>query len=104
MQLNLERLIAAEKQLSAVTVAFDAGMATVDRLLDAQRRLGDAEMEYTASAFDTLPGNSFDSGESFLAVAHARALLLHSIRTKARDLALQTWRKQHALLRCGPRG
>ncbi len=45
-QTNFNRRVAAAVQLNAVEVAYDAGLATLDLLLDAQRRLADADSAY----------------------------------------------------------
>ena len=45
-QTNFNRWASAKKQVEAVQAAYKAGTATLDLLLDAQRRLADAEIEY----------------------------------------------------------
>ncbi|MBI1248047.1 transporter [bacterium] len=46
VQSNLNRLIAADKEVDAVQAAYDAGTVTLDLLLDAQRRRSDAQIAY----------------------------------------------------------
>ncbi len=46
VQTNLNRLIAADKEVDSVQAAFDAGTVTLDLLLDAQRRRSDAQIAY----------------------------------------------------------
>ncbi len=43
---NFNRRIAAKRQVEAVRAAYDVGQVTLDLLLDAQRRLADAESQY----------------------------------------------------------
>lgn len=45
-QTNFNRRVAAERQVTAVRAAYDAGTVTLDLLLDAQRQLADAESTY----------------------------------------------------------
>jgi outer membrane protein TolC len=52
MQTNFNRRIAAKDQVDAVEVALDAGTVTLDLLLDAQRRLADAESAFFRSLVD----------------------------------------------------
>jgi outer membrane protein TolC len=42
MQTNFSRVVAAQDQVDAVQAAYEAGTATIDLVLDAQRRLADA--------------------------------------------------------------
>ncbi len=49
MQANLNRRKAAREQVDAVQALYDVGTATIDLLLDAQRRLADAEAAYFRS-------------------------------------------------------
>ena len=49
---QLNRRVAAEKQVAAVQAAYEAGTVTLDLLLDAQRRLADAESSYYRSLVD----------------------------------------------------
>ncbi len=51
-QTNFNRRVAAARQVEAVQAAYDAGTVTFDQLLDAQRRLADAEVSYTRSLVD----------------------------------------------------
>ncbi|GAA4440901.1 TolC family protein [Bremerella cremea] len=46
VQTNLNRLIAADKEVDSVQAAYDAGTVTLDLLLDAQRRRSDAQIVY----------------------------------------------------------
>ena len=46
VQTNLNRLIAADKEVDSVQAAYDAGTVTLDLLLDAQRRRSDAQIAY----------------------------------------------------------
>ena len=45
-QTNFNRRVAAQNQVAAVQAAYDTGTVTFDLLLDAQRRLADAESQY----------------------------------------------------------
>lgn len=49
---TLNRRVAAGKQLEAVQAAYDVGTATLDMLLDAQRRVADAEIAYYRAIVD----------------------------------------------------
>ncbi|MHB9046747.1 MAG: TolC family protein [Pirellulales bacterium] len=49
---NFNRRVAAQRQVEAVQAALDAGTATLDLLLDAQRRLAEAESAYYRSLVD----------------------------------------------------
>jgi outer membrane protein TolC len=49
---NLNRIRAAVQEVEAIQAAYDAGTATLDRLLDAQRRRSDAEVAYAQSLAD----------------------------------------------------
>ena len=49
VETNMNRRMAAAEQVAAVTQAFEADNATLDTLLDAQRRLADAEVAYYRS-------------------------------------------------------
>lgn len=49
VETNMNRRIAAAEQVAAVKTAFEADNATLDSLLDAQRRLADAEVAYYRS-------------------------------------------------------
>jgi hypothetical protein len=51
-QTNFNRRVAATRQVEAVQAAYDAGTVTFDQLLDAQRRLADAEVAYSRSLVD----------------------------------------------------
>jgi outer membrane protein TolC len=51
-QTNFNRRVAATRQVEAVQAAYDAGTVTFDQLLDAQRRLADAEVSYSRSLID----------------------------------------------------
>ena len=51
-QTNLNRRAAAAKQVAAVQAAYEADTVTLDLLLDAQRRLADAESSYYRSLVD----------------------------------------------------
>ena len=51
-QTNLNRIRAAVNEVDAIQAAYDAGSATLDRLLDAQRRRSDAEVAYAQSLAD----------------------------------------------------
>ena len=46
VETNMNRRMAATEQVAAVTHAFEADKASLDSLLDAQRRLSDAEVAY----------------------------------------------------------
>ncbi len=46
VETNLNRRMAAAEQVAAVTQAYEADNATLDSMLDAQRRLSDAEVAY----------------------------------------------------------
>lgn len=46
------RRVAAQAQVEAVQTAYDAGRATLDMLLDAHRRLADAEIAYHRALVD----------------------------------------------------
>jgi outer membrane protein TolC len=48
-QTAFNRRVSAKQQVEAVQAAYDAGTATLDLLLDAQRRLADADIEYYRS-------------------------------------------------------
>jgi outer membrane protein TolC len=48
-QTNFNRRVAAQTQLYAVREAYDAGTATLDLLLDAQRRVAEADVAYYRS-------------------------------------------------------
>ena len=45
-QTNLNRRVAAGREVEAMEAAYDTGTVTLDRLLDAQRRRAQAEVEY----------------------------------------------------------
>ncbi|WP_158264869.1 TolC family protein [Blastopirellula marina] len=49
VQSNLNRLIAANKEVDSVQAAYDVGTVTLDLLLDAQRRRSDAQIAYFQS-------------------------------------------------------
>lgn len=49
---NFNRRIAAQRQVDAVKAAYDVGQVTLDLLLDAQRRLADAESQYFRAVVD----------------------------------------------------
>ncbi|MCC7087275.1 MAG: TolC family protein [Pirellulales bacterium] len=49
---NLNRRVAAERQVQAVQAAYDAGTVTLDLLLEAQRRRADAEAAYYRTLVD----------------------------------------------------
>ena len=49
---TFNRRVAAARQVNAVEAAVDAGTATLDMLLDAQRRLADAEIAYYRALVD----------------------------------------------------
>lgn len=49
---TFNRRVAAQAQVEAVEAAYNAGTATVDMLLDAQRRLADAEIAYYRALVD----------------------------------------------------
>ncbi|MCA9263353.1 MAG: TolC family protein [Planctomycetales bacterium] len=51
-QTNLNRRVHAQKEVEALKVAMDAGTATLDLLLDAQRRQADAEVAYYQSLIE----------------------------------------------------
>lgn len=51
-QSNLNRIRAAVREVESIQAAYDAGAATLDRLLDAQRRRSDAEVSYYQSLAD----------------------------------------------------
>jgi outer membrane protein TolC len=51
-QSNLNRIRAAVREVESIQAAYDAGAATLDRLLDAQRRRSDAEVTYYQSLAD----------------------------------------------------
>ena len=51
-QTNFNRRVAAARQVEAVQAAYDAGTVTFDQLLDAQRRLAEAEVAYVRSLVD----------------------------------------------------
>ncbi len=46
---NFNRRIAAKQEVDAVTTAYDEGTVTIDRVLDAQQRLAQAESDYFRS-------------------------------------------------------
>jgi hypothetical protein len=48
-QTAFNRRVSAKQQVEAVEAAYEAGTATLDLLLDAQRRLADADIEYYRS-------------------------------------------------------
>lgn len=52
MQTNFNRRVAAEKEVQAVQEVYDAGIITLDLLLDAQRRRAEAESAYYRSLID----------------------------------------------------
>jgi len=49
---NFNRRVAAERQVEAVAAAYETETVTLDLLLDAQRRLAEAEIEYFRSLVD----------------------------------------------------
>jgi outer membrane protein TolC len=49
---TFNRRVAAAKQVEAVKAAYEVGTATLDMLLDAQRRLADAEIAYYRALID----------------------------------------------------
>jgi hypothetical protein len=51
-QTNFNRRVAAERNVEAVRAAYDTGTVTLDLVLDAQRRLADAEASYYRSLSD----------------------------------------------------
>jgi len=51
-QTQFNRRIAAQAQVKAVQAAYDVGQVTLDLVLDAQRRLADAETEYYLALVD----------------------------------------------------
>ncbi|MGD9648825.1 MAG: TolC family protein, partial [Pirellulales bacterium] len=51
-QTNFNRRVAAERNVEAVKAAYETGTVTLDLLLDAQRRLADAEVSYYRSLVD----------------------------------------------------
>ena len=64
-QTTLNRRIAAAKELEAVKARYDAGEMTLDMLLDAQRRLADAEIGYYRALVDyniAIHANSLPQG------------------------------------------
>jgi beta-lactamase regulating signal transducer with metallopeptidase domain len=96
---HMNRKIAAQRQVEALEAAYDAGTATLDILLDAQRRLCDAEIAYYQSTLD-IAGSTSESPEG------KEILLLLTLKSeaKARSSALQTWRKVHALYKAQAKG
>ncbi len=52
MQTNFNRRVAAEAEVQAVNASYEAGRATLDLLLDAQRRRAEAESAYYRSLVD----------------------------------------------------
>ena len=51
-QTNFNRRIAAKKQVEIMQISYDNGKVTLDRVLDAQRRLAQAENDYYRSLVD----------------------------------------------------
>jgi outer membrane protein TolC len=51
-QTNFNRRIAARKQVEVMQLSYDAGKVSLDRVLDAQRRLAQAENDYYRSLVD----------------------------------------------------
>lgn len=51
-QTNFNRRVAAERNVEAVKAAYETGTVTLDLVLDAQRRLADAESSYYRSLVD----------------------------------------------------
>jgi hypothetical protein len=51
-QTSFNRRIAAKKQVEVMQVSYDAGKVSLDRVLDAQRRLAQAENDYYRSLVD----------------------------------------------------
>ncbi|MBX9787605.1 MAG: TolC family protein [Pirellulales bacterium] len=51
-QTNFNRRVAAERNVEAVKAAYETGTVTLDLLLDAQRRLADAEVSYYRALVD----------------------------------------------------
>jgi beta-lactamase regulating signal transducer with metallopeptidase domain/outer membrane protein TolC len=49
---TFNRRVAAAKQVEAIKAAYEVGTATIDMLLDAQRRLADAEIAYYRALVD----------------------------------------------------
>lgn len=49
---TFNRRVAAAKQVEAVTATYESGAATLDMLLDAQRRLSEAEISYHRALVD----------------------------------------------------
>jgi beta-lactamase regulating signal transducer with metallopeptidase domain len=86
-QLNLNRKIAAEKQVAAVEAAFNADRVTLDLLLDAQRRAVDADVAYSNALLDL----SRAEQEQRHALTKIRSL------QQARQRALDVWRKVHVV-------
>ncbi len=95
MQTNFNRRIAARQELTAVQTAYDVDKAQLDQVLDAQRRLADAEIRYFGSmaeyalAIKNLhleKGSLLDYNEIYLAEgpwpgkAYDDAELRHSLR------------------------
>jgi hypothetical protein len=85
---NHNRKLAAERQVEAVKNAFEAGTVTLDQLLEAQRRLVEAEMALARTKCDLCTVG--DRREYLL-----RATALY-ISNSAVNEARQTWRKVHA--------
>ncbi|MEX1041791.1 MAG: TolC family protein [Pirellulaceae bacterium] len=52
VQTNLNRLIAANREVEAVQAAYEAGTVTLDQLLDAQRRRADTQIAYFQSLIE----------------------------------------------------
>lgn len=51
-QTTFNRRVAAARQVEAMKTSYDAGTQTLDMLLDAQRRLSDAEIAYYRALVD----------------------------------------------------
>ncbi|MEM8945538.1 MAG: TolC family protein [Planctomycetota bacterium] len=100
-QTSFNRLDAAQNQLAAVTAAFEAEKAPLDLLLDAQRRLADAQSRYFRSLAEHAisvknvhfsKGTLLDYDGVFLSeggwpsMAHQDAVRRESLRGRSRPL------------------
>ena len=100
VETNLNRRVAAAEQVSAVQIAFENDNATLDSLLDAQRRLSDADVAYFRSRVEyqlSLKNVQFERGtlldynEIYLSEgawptkAHDDAEVRESLRGEARQ-------------------
>ncbi len=91
-----KRRSAAAKQVKAMEAAFEAGTVTIDQLLEAQRRLAEADMSYVRTACELYQDETCRE----LRILEAKL----AVTSEALNRARKTWQKVYALYRTGSRG